>query len=150
MSRIFFLYYHVTGSTYSRIIFRAIFISGICIQLWKGLKKLNLYSICVFIIGFSLELEIRLYALSITIILLRLILYLHRYGVAGYGNYFCRKRQFMTFEIWNFSLFENVINNNSPTRQCHSDSLRTKIGIWLTAYEKDISSQQQFNSQSTS
>ena len=74
-------------------------------------------------IAFPLELETRLYYL------LRLILHLHRWAVARHLNEFCSKRQFMNFEIYNFSHFQNVISNDSPTRRRHYDALRTKIDM---------------------
>ena len=77
-------------------------------------------------IAFPLELETRLYYS------LRLILHLYRWAVARHLNEFCSKRQFMNFEIYNFSHFQNVISNDSPTRRRHYDALRTKIDMWLT------------------
>ena len=39
----------------------------------------------------------------------------------------------MSFEIDNFSEFQNVISDSAPhPPQRHYDALRTKIGMWLT------------------
>ena len=48
MKRNFFVY-HVTGSTYSRIVFGAMCVSRIYTKLWKELKK----SICIRVYNFA-------------------------------------------------------------------------------------------------
>ena len=83
----------------------------------------------VFTIVFPLKLEIRLYCLSIT--LLPLILYLHRWVVLGHENEFCIKWQFMNFETQTiiFLIFKTSLAI-TPTPERH-DPLRSKTNMWI-------------------
>ena len=75
------------------------------------------------------------------LLLLRLILHLHKWDLAGHENEFCSKWQndnWWTLKFDNLSHFQNVIRNDSPPskRKRHYNALRTKIDMWLTPKTK--------------
>ena len=48
------------------------------------------------------------------------------------------KLQWVNFKFDNFSEYQNVISDSTPSRKRHYDALRTKIDMWLTAKLSDF------------